>query len=177
MRIITGMARGTTINAPQGEHTRPTSEKAKEAVFSAIQFDIHDRKVLDLFGGSGQMALEALSRGAEKAYIIDNDRNAFSVIKDNAARTKLMDKCIILNSDWKDFVKHTKEKFSLVFLDPPYKAGFLDEVLEKIYENDILTDDAIVICESDIDGVPVPPDGKDCKIYKYGKTYVSIFRF
>ncbi len=177
MRIITGLARGTKLITLEGDHTRPTSEKVKEAVFSAIQFDVHDRKVLDLFGGSGQMALEAVSRGAEKAVIIDNDRGAFSVIKENAAKAKLMEKCVILNSDWKDFVKHTKDKFSLVFLDPPYKAGFLDEVLAKIYEYKILTDDAIVVCESDGDGVPVPPDGINAKIYKYGKTYISIFRF
>ncbi|MDD4125657.1 MAG: 16S rRNA (guanine(966)-N(2))-methyltransferase RsmD [Eubacteriales bacterium] len=177
MRIITGIARGIKLNTPEGEHTRPTAEKVKEAVFSAIHFDIHDRKVLDLFGGSGQLAFEALSRGAGKATIIDNDRNAVAIIKENAIKTKLMEKCVIINSDWKDFVKHAIDKYSLVFLDPPYKEGFLDEVLEKIYAAGILTDDAIVVCESGPDGVPVSPGVKDCKIYRYGRVHISIFRF
>lgn len=177
MRIITGTARGAKLKTLPGEHTRPTTEKVKEAVFSAIQFELHDRVMLDLFGGCGQMALEALSRGAAKAYITDNDRGAVSIIKENAAKAGLMEKCVILNSDWKDFVKHTKEKFSLVYLDPPYKEGFLDEVLALIYERGILADDAIVICESDGSGIPIPPDGKNCRIYRYGKTYISIFRF
>ncbi|MBQ6042535.1 MAG: 16S rRNA (guanine(966)-N(2))-methyltransferase RsmD [Clostridia bacterium] len=177
MRIITGIARGTKLKTLPGEHTRPTTEKVKEAVFSAIQFELHDRVTLDLFGGSGQMALEALSRGAAKAYIVENDRNATAVIKENAAKAKLMEKCVILNADWKDFVKHTKEKFSLVYLDPPYKEGFLDEVLALIFERGILAENAIVICESDAAGLPVPPEGVENRVYRYGKTYVTIFRF
>ena len=177
MRIITGIARGAKLKTLPGEHTRPTTEKVKEAVFSAIQFELHDRVMLDLFGGCGQMALEAVSRGAAKAYIIDNDRGAAAVIKENAASTRLMEKCVILNSDWKDFVKHTKEKFSLLYLDPPYKEGFLDEVLELIYAQGILAEGAIVICESDASGIPIPPDGVNCRVYRYGKTYISIFRF
>ncbi|NLN54824.1 MAG: 16S rRNA (guanine(966)-N(2))-methyltransferase RsmD [Clostridiales bacterium] len=177
MRIITGIARGTKLVTLEGIHTRPTSEKVKEAIFSAIQFDIHDRIVLDLFGGSGQLALEALSRGAAKAVIVDNDRGAISVIKENAQKTKLMDKCVIVNTDWKDFVKHTKEKFSLVFLDPPYKAGFIDEVLEKIYETGILAEDAIIVCESGIEGVPVSPMVKESRSYKYGRVNINILRF
>lgn len=177
MRIITGTARGTKLKTLPGEHTRPTTEKVKEAVFSAIQFELHDRVMLDLFGGSGQMALEALSRGAARAVILDNDRNAFGIIKENAAKAKLMDKCVILNADWKDFVKHTKEKFSLVYLDPPYKEGFLDEVLGLVFEHGILDEGAIVICESDASGLPVPPEGVNNRVYRYGKTYVTIFRF
>ena len=89
----------------------------------------------------------------------------------------MMEKCVILNADWKDFVKHTKEKFSLVYLDPPYKEGFLDEVLALIFERGILAENAIVICESDASGLPVPPEGVENRVYRYGKTYVTIFRF
>jgi 16S rRNA (guanine966-N2)-methyltransferase len=88
-----------------------------------------------------------------------------------------MDKCVIVNTDWKDFVKHTKEKFSLVFLDPPYKAGFIDEVLEKIYETGILAEDAIIVCESGIEGVPVSPMVKESRSYKYGRVNINILRF
>lgn len=177
MRIITGIARGAKLKTLPGEHTRPTTEKVKEAVFSAIQFELHDRVMLDLFGGSGQMALEALSRGAAKAVILDNDRDAVGIIKENAAKAKLMDKCVILNADWKDYIKHAKDRFSLLYLDPPYKEGFLDEVLALIYSRGILAENAIVICESDAAGIPVPPENANCRVYRYGKTYVSIFRF
>ncbi|MGI6716991.1 MAG: 16S rRNA (guanine(966)-N(2))-methyltransferase RsmD [Eubacteriales bacterium] len=177
MRIITGIARGTRLVTLEGEHTRPTTEKVKEAIFSAIQFDIFDRNVLDLFGGSGQLALEALSRGAKKATIVDNDRGAVEIIKQNAQKTKLMDKCIILNNDWKDFLKRTKDKFSLIFLDPPYKAGFIDEVLERIYAADILAEDAIIVCESGVEGIPVSPNVKECRTYRYGRVHITILRF
>lgn len=177
MRIITGIARGARLSTPPGEHTRPTSEKVKEAIFSAIHFDLYEQNVLDLFGGSGQMALEALSRGARKATIIDNDRNALDVIKANAAKTKLMEKCIVVNADWKEFVKRSKDKFSIFFLDPPYKEGFLDEVIAKIRESGMMNEKAIFVCESDASGTPVPPDDALCRVYRYGTVYISIFRF
>jgi 16S rRNA (guanine966-N2)-methyltransferase len=179
MRIITGSARGTKLITLEGEDTRPTSEKVKEAIFSAIQFDLHDRSVLDLFGGSGQLSLEALSRGAKNAVIVDSSRAATEIIKTNAAKTKLMERCRITTSDWKDYLKGAKgkESFGLVFLDPPYKAGFLDEVLKRIYASDILAPDAIIVCESAEDGVPEPNDDFEQKLYKYGRTYVSIIRY
>lgn len=179
MRIITGSAKGTKLITLEGEETRPTSEKVKEAIFSAIQFELHDRSVLDLFGGSGQLSLEALSRGAKNAVIVDANRAAVEIIKTNAAKTKLMEKCRIITADWKDYLKGAKgkESFGLVFLDPPYKAGFLDEVLKKIFASDILAPDAIIVCESGEDGVPEPSDAYEQKLYKYGRTYVSIIRY
>ena len=178
MRIITGKARGARLTTLPGEATRPTSEKVKEAIFSAIQFDIGDRTVLDLFGGSGQMALEALSRGAQNAVIVDNSRAATEVIRNNAAKTKLLPDCRIVTADWKDYLRmaENKQKFSLVFLDPPYKEGFIDEVLKRMFQTDILEDDCIIIAESAFDGVPVPPDGWECKGYRYGSTAVTVMR-
>lgn len=178
MRIITGTAKGTKLQTLSGEDTRPTTEIVKEGIFSAIQFDIFDRRVLDLFGGCGQMALEALSRGAEKAVIIDNSREACGIIKTNAQNTKLFGKCVISCMDWKAYIKSIarKEKFSLVFLDPPYKDGILDQIIKNIFEADILTDDAIIICESSPSGIPEPCDGWRVKSYRYGKIYVTIFR-
>lgn len=178
MRIITGNARGTKLQTLSGEDTRPTTEVVKEGIFSAIQFDIFERNVLDLFGGCGQLALEALSRGAEKAVIIDSSRDASNIIKTNAKNTKLFSKCLISCMDWKAYVKSVagKEKFSLIFLDPPYKDGFLDQVLKCIFEADIVADDAIIVCESSMTGVPEPIENFRAKSYRYGKIYVTIFR-
>ena len=186
MRIITGTARGTKLDTLSGEATRPTTEIVKEAIFSAIQFDVHDRTVLDLFGGCGQLALEALSRGAERAVIIDSSRDAIQIIKQNAQKTHLYERTNIASMDWRAYVKSVakKEKFSLVFLDPPYKAkssdekkNLLDEILKEIISAGILSEDAIIVCESDADGVPEPIEDANNKIYRYGKTYVTIIRF
>ena len=178
MRIITGIARGTKLKTLEGKDTRPTTEMCKEGVFSAIQFEIHDRTVLDLFGGCGQMALEALSRGAEKAVIIDNNRSATEIIKENALKTKFLKQCKILTADWKEYLRSAKgkESFDLIFLDPPYSPDILDEVLKKLMEADVVAPNAIIVCESDKDGIPEPLDGWNCKLYRYGKSYVTIIR-
>lgn len=178
MRIITGTAKGTRLITLEGEETRPTSERVKEAIFSAVQFDLQDRSVLDLFAGSGQLSLEALSRGAKNAVIIDSSREAVEVIKANAQKTKLMPKCRIAAADWKDYLKGAKgkEAFGVVFLDPPYKARFIDEILKRLYASDVLADDAIIVCESAEDGIPKPSDGKEQKLYRYGKTFISIIK-
>ena len=178
MRIITGIAKGAKLQTLSGEETRPTTEVVKEGIFSAIQFDIFERRVLDLFGGCGQLALEALSRGAERAVIIDSSRDATNIIKANAQNTKLFSKCSVSCMDWKAYVKSVanKEKFSLIFLDPPYKDGMLDQVLKNISEANILSDDAIIVCESSLTGIPEPLEGYVAKNYRYGKIYVTIFR-
>ena len=178
MRIITGTSRGTKLRTLEGTDTRPTTEICKEGVFSAIQFDIADRYVLDLFGGSGQMALEALSRGGERAVIVDNSRRACEIIKSNAEATKSIKQCRIVCNDWQEFLRYTagKEKFGLVFLDPPYTPELLDSIISKLIQCDVLTDDAIIVAESDRDGVPQPVDGFRTKLYRYGKTFVSILR-
>lgn len=178
MRIITGIARGTKLKTLEGKDTRPTTEMCKEGVFSAIQFELHDRIVLDLFGGCGQMALEALSRGAERAVIIDSSRAACEIIKENATKTKLMKQCRVVTSDWKEYLRGVKgkEKFDLVFLDPPYAEGILDEILRKLRESDIIAPGAIIVCESDKDGIPTPVDGWNFKLYRYGKSHVTMVR-
>lgn len=178
MRIITGTARGTKLKTLSGTDTRPTTEICKEAVFSAIQFELHDRNVLDLFGGCGQMALESLSRGAAKAVIVDNSRAACEIIKENAIKTKLMKQCRVVAADWKEYIRGAsgKEKFELVFLDPPYAEGILDDVLHRLQYSELLAPGAIVIAESDQNGIPNPIDGWNSKLYRYGKTYVTIIR-
>ena len=150
MRIITGKAKGTKLVTLDGDATRPTSERAKEALFSMIQFDVEGRRVLDLFAGSGQLGLEALSRGAKSAVLNDSSREAAAIIRANAEKTRLVDSCEILSTDWQPVLRRFsgREKFNLVFLDPPYAGGFLPKVLAKMIEWDLLSDAAVIVCES-----------------------------
>ncbi len=151
MRIITGEARGARLTTLDSDATRPTSDKVKEAIFSMIQFDLEGRVVLDLFGGSGQLALEALSRGAGKAVIVDQSRDAVNVIIDNAKKTKLFDRCRISCSDYVAYLKGAagREKFNVVFLDPPYNTGLLRDSLSAIANAGIVADGGFIIAESD----------------------------
>ena len=180
MRIITGKARGMKLRTLEGLATRPTSEAAKEGMFSAIQFELHDRRVLDLFGGSGQLALEALSRGAEFAVINDASREAANIIKENAQKTKLMPQCRILSADWKDYIRMAKgrEQFDLILLDPPYAEVFLENALKRITEIDILETNGIIVTERPLEkSLPWEFDGYiRSKDYKYGKTLLTIYR-
>ena len=177
MRIITGKARGVRLLTLEGEATRPTSERAKEAVFSMLQFELEGRTVLDLFGGSGQLALEALSRGASRACIADSSRQAVEIIRKNAEKTKLADSCNIMCCDWTQTLKRLEgNKFDIVFLDPPYAAGIVPTVLEKIMPN--LKDTSVVICETGNDILDsIPSQYEVVKNVKYGIAYVTVLRF
>ena len=156
MRIITGSARGTKLETLAGEATRPTTDRVKEAVFSMLQFDIEGRAVLDLFAGSGQLALEALSRGAARATMIDQSRDAVEIITANAKKTHLYDKCRISSADYTSFIRGAagRDRYDIVFLDPPYNSGLLTSSLRLIASADILNTGAYIVCESDCD-IPV----------------------
>lgn len=153
MRIITGSARGTKLATLEGEGTRPTTDRVKEALFSMIQFDIEGRTVLDLFGGCGQLALEALSRGAAKATIIDQSRDATNIIIENAKKTHLFEKCRISTADYTSFIRGAakREKYDIVFLDPPYNSGMLPASLKSLSDAELFSPGAYIICETDCD--------------------------
>lgn len=155
MRIITGSARGTKLEALEGEATRPTADKVKEAMFSMIQFDIEGRVVLDLFAGSGQLGLEALSRGAAKATFIDESRDAVNIIIENAKKTHLFEKCRVSVSGALPFLRSAggKERYDIVFLDPPYASGLMADSLKKIADGDILAPGALIMCECDTENI------------------------
>lgn len=149
MRIITGSARGAKLITLEGEATRPTAERTKEAIFSMIQFDIEGRKVLDLFAGSGQLALEALSRGAAEAVMCDSSKEAAEVIRKNATKTRLSDKVNLHVCDSLKLIpKLGTEKFDLVFLDPPYALKLIPSVLNSLIANNKLKPTSIIVCES-----------------------------
>ncbi len=176
MRIITGSARGTRLETLEGENTRPTAERTKMAIFNTLQFDIEGRKVLDLFGGSGQMALEALSRGAVSAFICEADNAAFDIIKRNAQKTKLFDKVRLVCTDYKSALRSLsgKEKFNIIFLDPPYNSDYLSDALKKIVDGDLIENGGYVVCESDKSEPFTAPGLPVYKHAKYGKAYITI---
>ncbi len=177
MRIITGSARSVRLLTLEGEEvTRPTSERVKEALFSMIQFDLEGRRVLDLFAGSGQLALEALSRGAGSALLSDIDRDACEIIKKNAQKTKLYEKTRVLNTDYKAVIRgcQGREKFDIVFLDPPYAGDMVQDAIDRMVRAGILADGALICCESDRD-IPFGGEGLTVKRFaKYSKTYLTI---
>ena len=176
MRVVSGKARGVTLKTPEGQQTRPTADRVKEALFSIIQFDVPCTKVLDLFGGTGQLGIEALSRGAERAVLVDSSRAAVEITKRNAQRTHLFSQCVVFASDYKAYLKATKDKFNLIFLDPPYEDGKMDKVLDELKENDVIADNAIIICETSETGKPRDDHFPYAKTYKYGKIMVTIFK-
>ena len=175
MRVISGSARGKNLESLEGLSTRPTIDRVKEGIFSSIQFLVPGAKVLDLFAGSGQMGIECLSRGSEKAVFVDSNRDAVNIVIKNIKNCGLFDKARVVNMDSKDFLRTTKDSFDIVFLDPPYNMGILDEILPKVCE--ILAEDGIIIAESELGWKPAEVDGlKLKKQYKYGKVLVSKFQ-
>ena len=180
MRIITGSARGVRLDTLEGVETRPTAERVKEAVFSMLQFDIEGRRVLDLFSGSGQMALEALSRGASEAVLIDKSKNAIRIIEKNAEKCRLSSSCQIYNFDAMDYIKRNRDKkFDIIFLDPPYASGLYQPILLALYEYGILKDSSVIVCESDFNDLLADSPRLE-EIYtvkkssKYSKTVISL---
>ena len=182
MRIITGKAKGVKLITLEGEDvTRPTAERVKEAVFSMLQFDIEGRSILDLFAGSGQMALEALSRGADSAILVDKSREAISVIKKNVEKTSMSEKCTVIMSDYMDFIKRNRsKKFDIVFIDPPYKAEMYAPALTALKANDIIKPTSMLICECGAE-YDISCDERIKKHYnilkqsKYSRSVITIF--
>lgn len=150
MRIITGKAKGIKLETLDGLDTRPTSERSKEAIFSMLQFEIEGRVVLDLFAGSAQMGLEALSRGARQVYLVDSGKRAFEIIKKNVQKTRL-EGANVFCTDSISFLKKQsgEEKFDIVFLDPPYASELINESLAVLFERKLIKETSYVVCESD----------------------------
>lgn len=149
MRIITGKSRGVRLLTLEGDSTRPTSERAKEAVFSMLAFDIEGRDVLDLYAGSGQMGLEALSRGAKSAVFVDDSNAAGEIIKKNIEKTRLSCGALYVKSDVERYLRNSKGRFDIVFIDPPYDLHAVCSALSLLLERNLLKPTSIVVCESE----------------------------
>ena len=178
MRVITGKARGVQLTTPDGMLTRPTTDRVKEALFSVIQFDIPRAKVLDLFGGTGQLGIEALSRGAKSAVFVDAREEACRLIRENLKRTRLQEDGKVVRSDYMDYLNRCREQFNIIFLDPPYAEVFLENSLNRITEIDILLSGGIIVAERPV-GKELPwdyPGFSRSRDYKYGKTLLTLYR-
>ena len=178
MRVITGKARGVVLKTPDGALTRPTSDRVKEALFSIIQFELPGASVLDLFGGTGQLGIEAISRGAKNAVFVDAREDACRLIKENLRRARFEKEGRVIRSDYLDYLKRSREKFNIILLDPPYAEEFLENSLKMITEIDILESGGIIVAERPM-GKELPWDFTGftrSRDYKYGKTLLTLYR-
>ena len=178
MRVITGKARGVQLKTPDGMQTRPTADRVKEALFSIINFDLPGSDVLDLFGGTGQLGIEALSRGAKSALFVDHSEQACRLIRENLKRTKLEQNSRVVRADYMDYLSRCRESYDIILLDPPYAEVFLENALKRITEIDILQSGGIIVAERPL-GKELPWEFEGytrSKDYKYGKILLTIYR-
>lgn len=176
MRVITGTLKGKRLNTLDGRDVRPTPDRVKEGLFSALHFDIEGRRILDLFAGSGQLGIEALSRGAESCVFVDSSKDSVKIIKSNIEACDLEDKTKVYNSDYASYCAMSRETFDYAFLDPPYSAGLLTPAIKAVLP--LMSDYGAIICEH-------PPEVKlesaiggfyIHKNYRYGKVLVTVYR-
>ena len=181
MRIITGRARGVKLETLPGEATRPTSERVKGAIFSSLQFELEGRRVLDLFAGSGQMGLEALSRGAVSCTFADASPEAMAVVKENAKRTGFFDACRYLISDYRNVIRKAagRDEDDLIFIDPPYATEAAGDAVLRILEAGLAAPGAILVTEAGRgDLLPVLPEGLVLrKAARYSVSHVAIYEW
>ena len=178
MRVISGKAKGVVLKTPEGMQTRPTADRVKEALFSILQFEIPGTKVLDLFGGTGQLGIEAISRGATSAVFVDAGDAPCKLIKENLRRAKMEKEGRVVRSDYLQFLSQCHETFDIIFLDPPYAEVFLENAIKRISEIDILQSGGIIVAERPVEKpLNVEIDGfSRSKDYKYGKTLLTLYR-
>jgi len=176
MRVISGTARGRKLKEPEGHAIRPTTDMVKESVFNIIQFDIEGRRVLDLFAGTGQLGIEALSRGASSAVFVDESNDAIRLVRNNITAMGFEDKATVLRGDAVTFLKQGGG-FDVIFLDPPYDSGLMEKALINIIEFDMLKENGIIICETNVERqMPeVNFPYKKGKGYKYGRIKIVLY--
>lgn len=176
MRVITGTARGRKLLQPTGMDIRPTADRVKEAIFSIIQFDIPGRRVLDLFAGSGQLGIEALSRGADSAVFIEYNKAGAEVVRQNLKNTGFSEKSTLLQTDAFHFLNSSSGHFGLAFLDPPYGLEMISKALPLLTE--LMAEGSLIVCETLVDE-HLPEQVNDFKLqkkYKYSKTQIWLYR-
>ena len=180
MKIISGKFKGRTLDGYNLDGTRPTMDRVKESLFASIQFDIKDKVVLDLFSGSGNLGLEALSNGSKYIYLVDHNRKAVNVIKDNIKKLNITDSYTIINKDYRDALKQLNsenKKMNIIFLDPPYDTNYVNDSLLLIDKLNLVSDDGLIICESNsLDKIKYSDKFAEIKNKKYGDKYIVILK-
>ena len=178
MRVISGKQKGKNLIGFDIDGTRPTMDRVKESLFASIQDYIDDSIVLDLFAGSGNLGIEAISNGASRVYFVDNNRECIKVINDNINTFKINNQSVVLNKDYKDALNYFKNniKFDIIFIDPPYKYNIRNELLDIILNNNLLNDNGIIVFEYSNDEEIITSNFKLLKNKKYGDKYISIYR-
>lgn len=182
MRVVTGSARGCLLETLPGEDTRPTTSRVKEGVFSAIQFELEGRLILDLFAGSGQLGIEALSRGAAGCVFVDKNADAVAVIRRNLNEVARVNPALsknaqVLNSDGISYLSRSNDRFDIAFLDPPYAAGVLKPAFSEVIRH--MNPGGMIVCESDADG-DLPEQNGNFKLarkYRYGRVLIWLYRW
>jgi 16S rRNA (guanine(966)-N(2))-methyltransferase RsmD len=175
MRVITGSARGRRLKTLEGESVRPTTDKVKESIFNIIQFDVEGSRVLDMFAGCGQLGIEALSRGAKSAVFVDSARASMAVVEENLEATGFRSASKTVLGDSLSYLDRTSEIFDIALLDPPYKAGLMEDAIERVRLH--MADGGIIVCETAAEEVlPEVIDGFTSKRYKYGKIALTVYR-
>lgn len=178
MRVITGSARGRRLGELRGMETRPTTDKVKESIFNCIQFDVAGARVLDLFAGTGQLGIEALSRGAQSALFVDRRADAVKLVRENLALCRLEENAQVVCGDSLAQLAALRSRFDLIFLDPPYDSTLLEEAIARITMFDILSPGGIIVAESALDKSipPLEAPYSASREYRYGKIKVTILR-
>lgn len=175
MRVITGSARGRRLRTLEGDSVRPTTDKVKESIFNIIQFDIEGSRILDMFCGCGQLGIEALSRGAESAVFVDISRESIKVTEENLEATgfRNISKTVLSNS--LEYLDRTSEMFDIALLDPPYRAGIMEDAIERVMPH--IADNGIIVCETAVqEELPENIEGFSSRRYKYGKIALTVYR-
>ncbi len=175
MRVITGSARGKRLTVLEGESVRPTTDRVKEALFNIIQFQIEGRRILDLFAGSGQLGIEALSRGAEEAVFVDVSKDSIAVVTKNVTDCGFLKQSKIVQSDYVSYLSRRDGNFDIAFLDPPYRTGLLQKALPMTAQR--MNDGGTIICEHPMDEEVPQTAGnfEKRRSYRYGKIYLTVY--
>ena len=173
MRVVGGTFRGLKLFPPQNQDIRPTTDRIKEDMFNIISSYLYDALFLDLFSGSGAIAIEAISRGASRAYAIDNNKQSIELIHKNIAKTKTPEKFKVVRTDVEQFLLSTSNKYDIIFLDPPYRYKNTEKLLKTIIDIDILNQNGILIVEQS-SPIPVPPQFDIIKVKRYSATSMQF---
>lgn len=176
MKVISGKYKGRKIEGFDIEGTRPTMDRVKESLFATIQNYVKESVVLDLFSGSGNLGIEALSEGASYAYLVDKNIKCIKTINKNINNIGI-ENVKVLNMDYKLALKQINKKLDLIFLDPPYKTSLIEDSLKLIDEYDLLSDDGLIVCESDdVDKIIYSNKYESIKEKRYGDKYIVLLK-